>query len=75
MVGDPGLKSGTAEFKSRSDHLVDLFQVFPGSTPQLLLYLSNWSASCQLVLLTCSVHLLYSVTICIVGAHQSITAT
>ena len=42
-----------------SDHLVDLFQVFPGSTPQLHLYLANWSASCQLVFLTCSVYLLY----------------
>ena len=33
MVRDPGLKSGTADFKSHSDHPVDLFQVLPGSTP------------------------------------------
>ena len=29
-----GLKSGDPEFKSRSDHLLDLFEVVPGSAPQ-----------------------------------------
>ena len=47
------LKSGDPEFKSRSDHNVDLFQLVPGSTPQLYQYMANWSASCQLGFLTC----------------------
>ena len=37
-----------SEFKSRSDHQLDLFQVVPGSTPLLRLYIANWSALCQL---------------------------
>ena len=47
------LKSGYPEFKSRSDHQLDLFQVVPGSPPWLHLYIVNWSASCQLGVLTC----------------------
>ena len=31
------LKSGDPEFKSRSDHWLDLSQVVPGSTPRLYL--------------------------------------
>ena len=37
----PGLKSGDPEFKSRSDHQLDLFQVVLGSTPWLRLYIAN----------------------------------
>ena len=48
VVKVPDLKSGDPEFKSCSDHLLDLFQVSPGSTPRLHLYIANWSASCQL---------------------------
>ena len=44
------LKSGEPEFKFRSDHQLDLFQVAPGSTPRLRLYIANWSASCLLSL-------------------------
>ena len=52
VVRAPDLKSGDSEFKSRSDHLRDLFEVVPGSTPWLRLYKANWSASCQLGFLT-----------------------
>ena len=34
-------KSGHPEFKSLSNHHLELFQVAPGSTPRLLLYLAN----------------------------------
>ena len=34
----PDLKSGDPEFKSRTDHQLDLFQEVLGSTPQLRLY-------------------------------------
>lgn len=37
------LKSGNPDFKSPSDHEVDLF-VVPGATPRLCLYIVNWSA-------------------------------
>ena len=47
------LKSGDPEFRSRSDHKLDLFLVLPGSTPWLRLYIANWSASCQLGFFTC----------------------
>ena len=63
MVRVLDLKSGDPKFKFSSDQLLDLSQVVPGSTPQLCLYLTNWSASCQLRFLACSVHLLYSVDI------------
>ena len=53
VVRASDLKSGDPEFGSRSDHLLDLFQVVPGSTPWLRLYIANWSASCQLGFLTC----------------------
>ena len=46
-------KSGDPEFKSRSDQKLDLFEVVPGSTPRLRLYIANWFASCQLEFLTC----------------------
>ena len=52
----PDSKSGDPEFKSRSDHQLDLFEVIPGSSPRLRLYITNWSASCQLGFLTCSVY-------------------
>ena len=39
----PDLKSGDPEMESVSDHLVDLFQVALGSTPQVNLYMANWS--------------------------------
>ena len=48
MVRVPDLKSRGAEFKFHTDQQLGLFQVVPGSTPQLCLYLANWSASCQL---------------------------
>ena len=47
------LKSGDSEFKTPSDHQVDLFQVVSVSTPRLCLHVVNWSASCQLGFLTC----------------------
>ena len=74
MVGALDLKSGDPKVKSCSDHQLDLFQVVPGSTPQPLLYIANWSASCQLVFLTSSVHLFCSVDICLVGPHQLMAA-
>ena len=46
VVRAPDLKSGNPEFKSHSDHQLDLFQVVPGSTPQLYLYKAIWSACC-----------------------------
>ena len=48
--------------------LTGFFQVVPGSTPWLGLYITNWSASSSLGFLTCSVHLRYSV--CIVSTRQ-----
>ena len=74
LVRVADLKSGSPEFKSRSDHQLDLFQVVPGSTSWLHLYIANWSASCQLGFLTCSVHSLNSVALCIVGPHQFVAA-
>ena len=35
------LKSGDPEFKSHPDHQLVLFQVVPGSTPRLCLYISQ----------------------------------
>ena len=60
------LKSGHPGFKPRPDHELDLFQVVPGSTPLLHLYLANSSSSCQLGLVTCSVQWLCTVAIFIV---------
>ena len=37
-----------AEFDSRTDNQLDLFQLVPDSTPRLRLYKANWSASYQL---------------------------
>ena len=53
MLRVPGLKSGDDDFKSHSDHSLDLFKVAPGSTPRLRLYIANWSASCHLGFLAC----------------------
>ena len=53
MARVPDLKSGDPEFKSRSDHELDLFQVVLGSTPRQYLYIAYWFASCQLGFLTC----------------------
>ena len=53
VVRAQDLKSGDPEFKSRSDHYLDLFELVPGSTPRLRLYIANWSASCQLGFLIC----------------------
>ena len=57
--GQPGgvvrvldLKSGDP--KSHSNHLLDLFQVVPGSIPWLCLYIGNLFAYCQVGFLTCS---------------------
>ena len=47
------LKSGDTGFQFCSDHQLDLFQLVPGSTLRLCLYMANWSASCQLGFLTC----------------------
>ena len=44
--------SRDAEVKSQSNHQLDLFQAFPGSTPGLCLHRANWFASCQLGFLT-----------------------
>ena len=33
--------TGDPKFKSHSDHLPDLFQVVPDSTPRLNLYIAN----------------------------------
>ena len=44
------------DLKSRSDHELELFHVVSGSTLRLRLYIANWSASCQLGFLTCSVY-------------------
>ena len=46
-------KSGDPKSKSLSDRQVDLFQVVPGLTSRLRLYIANWSASYQLRFLTC----------------------
>lgn len=43
MVRAPDLKSGDPEMESLSDHLVDLFQAALDSTPQVDLYMANWS--------------------------------
>ena len=59
VVREPDLKSSNPDFKSHTDHQLDLFQVVLGSTPRLGLYKANWSASCQLGFLTCSLHSLY----------------
>ena len=48
-------KSVDAELKSRSDRKLDLLQIVRGSTSRLPLYIANWSTSCQLGFLTCSV--------------------
>ena len=48
-----GQGAGLEIWRSRSDHLLDLFQVVLGSTPRLRLYIANWFASCQLGFLTC----------------------
>ena len=53
MVRALDLKTGDPEFKSCSDYQLDLFQVVPGSTPRLHLYIANWPGTCQLGLLTC----------------------
>ena len=45
MVRARDLKYGDPEFKSRSDHWLDLFEVDPGSTPRLRFYVANWSGS------------------------------
>ena len=54
--------------------LTGFFQVVPGSTPCLGLYITNWSASSSLGFLTCSVHLRYSVAVCIVSTRQPMAA-
>ena len=36
MVRAPDLRSGDPEFKSRSDHLLDLFEVVPSSSAALV---------------------------------------
>jgi len=51
MIRPPALKPGDSEFRSCSDLQVDLLEVVPGSTPELCLYIANWS--CQLGFLTC----------------------
>ena len=45
VVRVPDLKSGDPEFKSRSDHQLDLFEVVPCSTPRLRLYIGLPPAS------------------------------
>ena len=41
VVREPDLKSTNPELKSHSDHQLDLFQVVPGATPQLGLYINS----------------------------------
>ena len=43
-----------AEFKSFSEHQLDLFQVVPGWIPILCLHIANWSAFSQLGVSTCN---------------------
>ena len=45
VVRAPHLKSGDPDFKSRSYHQLDFFQVVRGSTPLLRLRKANWSTS------------------------------
>ena len=52
------LKSGVREFKSRADPHVKLVQLMSGSTPRMRLYIADWSGSCWLGFLTCTVLLL-----------------
>ena len=47
------LESKDPEFKSCTDHSLDLSQELPGLTPRLCLNINNWSASCHLGFLTC----------------------
>jgi len=47
VVRVPDLKSGDLEFKSHPDYQLDLFQVAPGSTPRLRLFIVNCSAYYQ----------------------------
>ena len=55
MVRVQDLKSGDPKFKSCPNHQQDLFQVVPGSTSWLCLYImANWSTSCQILNLTSS---------------------
>ena len=42
------LKCGDPNFKSVSDHELDLFKVVSGSNPWLCLYIDNRFASCEL---------------------------
>ena len=48
VVRASDMKSGDPEFKFRSDHQLDLLQVFPRSTPWLRIYVAKWFASRQL---------------------------
>lgn len=71
-------KSGNSELQSLSDHQLNLFQVFPGSTrPQLHFHKVTWSAFSMLGFFTCLVHLLYSVAMrnIQVDPHQPMDAT
>ena len=54
MVRAPDLKSGDPEFghpefKSRSDHLLELLQVVPRSTPLMLLFFIYLSFFCRFI--------------------------
>ena len=55
----PGLRSGDSWFKTHSDHLLNLFLVFPCSTSQLHLYIVNWFAPGQLRFSTVAVVVLF----------------
>ena len=63
MIRVSGLKSEDPEFKSRSDHQLDLFQELPDSTPRLRLDIANWSALCQSGTLAFSSNLYWGISI------------
>ena len=59
MVRGLALGSRGPGFKTRSDHLLNLILVVPGSTSQLHLQTANWFASGQLGFLTVVVVILF----------------
>ena len=56
MVRAPDLKSGDPVYKSHSNYQLKLFQLVPGSTTLLRLYIVIWSAFCPLGFLTCELY-------------------
>ena len=77
-VRTPDLKSGDREVKSCADKQLDLFELVPGSTLWLYLYMTYWSAS-RLSVAICIVFFtlaqcwstlaLYRATLACIGPH------